>query len=769
MQTGGMVSSGQQTAGGLSQMLQQAGGDPEVQKDLASIAQEPGGMELLFTTAAEELMKKQGLPTGKGDKEQKAQQVRLYNLGGSVGYNGGGEVEEEEEADLIEDANEVREAGREDDSVLLHMTPEEFEAIVAMWGKPEINPETGLPEYGFLKKAFKKVKKAVKKVIKSPIFQAVAPIALSVFAPGIGTAIGGWLGASGAAAGMAGNAVIGAGLGAVGGGKKGALMGAIGGATAGGAGGALGKSMGLTGKTAGIVGDALLHGAGSSATGQGFGRGAIMGGLTAAARPTITKALQGVQGMATGEPVTGVEGVTQAPTVGEPGSTLMGPPEPQPGLMDVAKTAQPGLMDLAKKYALPIGAGVMALGALGGKDKYEQGKPPPLPPGFDEPLPQLDFNRQQVGIPGAGRGMAGPDSYYTYGQAGSTQPGEHQFFSPNVVPGSVTQAPTQQAAGMPTGGAGYVWDPVAKNFVPAPQVARRGGLMRYQMGGMIPPDLGGYNERGEFAGQGHVRGEGTGRSDEIPASLSDGEYVIDAETVALLGDGSTDAGARRLDEMRENLRKHKGQNLRRGRHSADAKQPHQYLARGGKVSKVRSMLEAYMDAPLKDVEIHPDPNVSGLFAVRVTHKNYEDPVEFIVDINVADELEGVEEVEFKTWPPKAKFQRGGKVGAVKKLWEIFDRKEKKVIGQPYSNRRRASTRVDKLDNEYGAYRYQVRPVGGFKKAEGGQIRKIAKREVEKHESRKPPHGHGIRKKMQHGGRAEIDETLRAMDQELRRG
>ena len=29
----------------------------------------------------------------------------------------------------------------------------------------------------------------------------------------------------------------------------------------------------------------------------------------------------------------------------------------------------------------------------------------------------------------------------------------------------------------------------------------------------------------------YVEGEGTGRSDEIPAYLSDGEYVIDAETV----------------------------------------------------------------------------------------------------------------------------------------------------------------------------------------------------------------------------------------------
>lgn len=64
------------------------------------------------------------------------------------------------------------------------------------------------------------------------------------------------------------------------------------------------------------------------------------------------------------------------------------------------------------------------------------------------------------------------------------------------------------------------------------------------------------------AGGGLLRGRGTGQSDEIEGStpsgrkvlLSDGEYVIDAPTVAALGDGSTSAGARRLDEMRKKIR-----------------------------------------------------------------------------------------------------------------------------------------------------------------------------------------------------------------------
>jgi hypothetical protein len=84
--------------------------------------------------------------------------------------------------------------------------------------------------------------------------------------------------------------------------------------------------------------------------------------------------------------------------------------------------------------------------------------------------------------------------------------------------------------------------------------------------------------RTEFA----VNGPGTGRSDDIPAVLSDGEYVIDAETVALLGDGSSKAGAKKLDDLRVKVRKHKGQKLAKGRFSANAKKPEAYLS-GGRI------------------------------------------------------------------------------------------------------------------------------------------------------------------------------------------
>jgi hypothetical protein len=74
----------------------------------------------------------------------------------------------------------------------------------------------------------------------------------------------------------------------------------------------------------------------------------------------------------------------------------------------------------------------------------------------------------------------------------------------------------------------------------------------------------------------HVKGEGDGQSDSIPAMLADGEYVFDADTVAALGNGSNDAGARILDKMRQNLRKHK-RSAPAGKIPPKAKSPLEYM------------------------------------------------------------------------------------------------------------------------------------------------------------------------------------------------
>jgi hypothetical protein len=63
--------------------------------------------------------------------------------------------------------------------------------------------------------------------------------------------------------------------------------------------------------------------------------------------------------------------------------------------------------------------------------------------------------------------------------------------------------------------------------------------------------------RHDYRAGARVSGEGDGQSDDIPAMLADGEYVIDSETVAQLGNGSTKAGSDLLDKFREEIRAHK--------------------------------------------------------------------------------------------------------------------------------------------------------------------------------------------------------------------
>ena len=53
----------------------------------------------------------------------------------------------------------------------------------------------------------------------------------------------------------------------------------------------------------------------------------------------------------------------------------------------------------------------------------------------------------------------------------------------------------------------------------------------------------------------YVTGEGDGTSDSIPAMLANGEFVIPADVVSHLGNGSTDAGAKKLYGMMDRIRK----------------------------------------------------------------------------------------------------------------------------------------------------------------------------------------------------------------------
>ncbi|MCA6334232.1 MAG: hypothetical protein IM664_06415 [Phenylobacterium sp.] len=59
----------------------------------------------------------------------------------------------------------------------------------------------------------------------------------------------------------------------------------------------------------------------------------------------------------------------------------------------------------------------------------------------------------------------------------------------------------------------------------------------------------------------------------MPALLSDGEFVIPADVVSMLGDGSSKAGAERLYSLMDEVRSHKATD----KHPPKAKSPLQYM------------------------------------------------------------------------------------------------------------------------------------------------------------------------------------------------
>ena len=97
-----------------------------------------------------------------------------------------------------------------------------------------------------------------------------------------------------------------------------------------------------------------------------------------------------------------------------------------------------------------------------------------------------------------------------------------------------------------------VRDPAVSNE-PQTQAVRKGGSMHPQGPLGVPMKEGRHDYRQGAA----VNGPGDGQSDDIPAMLADGEYVIDAELVSMLGNGSNKAGAQYLDRFRQSVREHK--------------------------------------------------------------------------------------------------------------------------------------------------------------------------------------------------------------------
>jgi hypothetical protein len=444
----------------------------------------------------------------------------LYE-GGPVGYAEGG---------LHDEALAVKKAGRNGDGRLVHINDDEFADMVAQYGEPTINPETGMPEFflgGFGK-----------------LLKGIAKVALPIVATAVGGPLAG--------------AAVGAGMGALdGGGLKGALLGGV----SGGLGGA---------GASGAIGGKLLGSAASSAAKNALGNAIISGGLGAASgRDPLTSAISGAaQGYfmtpraPTGLPTTTApttvpsDMAVSAPTTSMPTTrtTLL---EPTGGSLSVDPSTQ-GLIDgtagMPFDAKLDFKPETQAL--LNSVTAQQQQQPPAKKPNF--------WNQDAFGLGVKNKyaiplGVGAAALYDLLKKKEDTSmPSREDFFGSSFNGGG--------------GGGGFRLASIGKSAPSSYEYDRK-----YFNGGGDVGDEGRSTGR-SFA----VQGPGTGRSDEIPAMLSDGEYVIDAETVALLGDGSPKAGAKRLDDFRVQIRKQKGRNLAKGKISHDAKRPEKYMA-GGRI------------------------------------------------------------------------------------------------------------------------------------------------------------------------------------------
>jgi len=166
---------------------------------------------------------------------------------------------------------------------------------------------------------------------------------------------------------------------------------------------------------------------------------------------------------------------------------------------------------------------------------------------LDNPVEEVE-TMAEGGMPQGGLGQSG-QTYYTFGtpvdplqNLRNPRPFEQQpQQQPQMPPQGAQNAPQQMSQmgmsqGMPQMG--------------MPPAMRRGGLPHASN---VPMTQG----RMDFRQGSAVHGKGDGQSDDIPAMLADGEYVLDAELVAQIGNGSTKAGAAALDKFRENIRRHK--------------------------------------------------------------------------------------------------------------------------------------------------------------------------------------------------------------------
>jgi hypothetical protein len=376
------------------------------------------------------------------------------------------------------------------------MAPQEVASLQAIakanGGTLTTNPDTGLPEAGFL----------------SSILPMVAGLALAPLTAGTSLA---FLGATPLASALTVGGLSGLATGSL---KKGLMagLGAYGGATLG----------------------AGLAGAGTAELGK-----------TAVTSATQEAAKQGLTGEAYNQAV-------QNSVASQMGG-LSGLDKLSAGFNNPATTMN----------ALGGGAGLLRTGMMATAPMLLGGPDQTTPaPGGDSRMPQrLRYE------PGAATTAPAPD-VPGYGNLGQDFGRQMNYF-PNAGYQNISDEEAKAVRGYAYGGPVQEMSDKAEAqtlMANNGQMFARGGISALARGG--PSHLGDYSDGGRL-----LKGPGDGVSDSIPATiankrparLADGEFVVPARIVSELGNGSTEAGARKLYAMMDRVQKARKKSIGKNR------------------------------------------------------------------------------------------------------------------------------------------------------------------------------------------------------------
>jgi hypothetical protein len=471
--------------------------------------------------------------------------------------------------------------GRGPDTMLAHITPSEARLLRRRGGSGTINPNTGLPEFGFFKKMFKAVGKVfkgavnvvkaivkpivnvVKKVAENPIGKVLLTVgATMLLGPG-GALFGGagLAGSLGMAAlpnlALAFNTAAASTLVNWAGGQK--------------FGDAL-KSGLLTGATVGI-GSKVLNltpeaytKAAEAAKGSAAVKTAGLGESYAGEMPEATALPEGGAGQAVtsakasvpeaatsatdiaakaGSPTTAAKAAEQSwlgKTFGKPGEWVNKNIMPG-GIKQQGEVAANEAFNSAYKDAIAEGVGEKAAATLAQK-------------AYDAALPGL--LRTYGPLAAVGIGGAYLAGAFDQDQESAQPPPGYEGMIDERYSGKTGYQLLEedpQKWGFQLGDVNTTYsgiDPYASNYLSSSPQQGVGSLLTYAA-------KGGEMSMSDFPRKtGQIDGPGTGTSDSIPAMLSDGEFVMTAKAVRGAGGGSRREGAKRMYALMKSLEQSHG-------------------------------------------------------------------------------------------------------------------------------------------------------------------------------------------------------------------